>query len=176
MIETIETERCILRKVSLDDAESIFAAYAQDDDVTRYLSWLPHQSIQDTIDFVKRSLDRWDSWESYLYLVVQKESNTVIGAFDFRPIDWVATFGYLLAKKWRGKWYMTEVLFAMISAWFSDFGFRKIIWYCDVENTASASVMEKSGMQYVGIEKWHLTLPFYGEDKRDAKMYEIYPV
>jgi len=36
--------------------------------------------------------------------------------------------------------------------------------------------MEKSGMQYVGIEKSHLILPFYGEDKRDAKMYEIYPV
>jgi len=61
MIERIETQRCILRKVSIDDAPAIFAAYAQDDDVTRYLSWLPHESIQDTIDFVQRSFDRWDS-------------------------------------------------------------------------------------------------------------------
>jgi len=61
MIETIETKRCLLRKVSLDDAQAIFDAYAQDDGVTKYLSWLPHQSVQDTVDFMQRCLDRWDS-------------------------------------------------------------------------------------------------------------------
>lgn len=175
MIEKIETKRCILRKVSLDDAQAIFDTYAQDSDVTKYLSWLPHISMQDTVDFMYRCLDRWERGEAYTYVIMEKDMNQLIGSFDFRPIDTWASFGYVLAKSFRGKWYMTEVLSSMIQVWFSEFGFDRVVGYVDIDNTASAKVMEKSGMQYVGTEKWHLVLPFYGNEKRDAKMYEIYP-
>jgi len=30
---------------------------------------------------------------------------------------------------------------------------QKIVGYCDVDNVASAKVMEKVGMQFVGVEK-----------------------
>jgi len=30
---------------------------------------------------------------------------------------------------------------------------QKIVGYCDVDNIASAKVMEKAGMQFVGVEK-----------------------
>jgi len=173
MIEHIETERCVLRKVSIEDAQAIFVSYAQDDEIVQYLSWSTHQSIDDTIAFMYRCIDRWGIWEAYTYVIIHKESNMLIGSFDFRPMDTWASFGYVLAKNRWGKWYMTEVLSAMIEIWFSDFWFTKIIGYCDTENIASVKVMEKSGMQFVGIKKWHLILPFYNNEKRDAKVYEI---
>lgn len=173
MIEKIETQRCILRKVSLDDAQAIFDTYAQDSDVTKYLSWLPHTSVQDTLDFMHRCLDLWKNGETYTYVIIEKDLHQLIGSFDFRPIDRWASFGYVLAKSFRGKWYMTEVLSTMIQVWFSEFGFDRVVGYVDMDNTASAKVMEKSGMYFVGIEKEHLSLPAFGEQKRDAKVYEI---
>ena len=42
----IITERCILRKVRKDDAAPMFRNWASDPEVTRYLTWLPHQSVE----------------------------------------------------------------------------------------------------------------------------------
>ena len=43
-----ETERLTLRKPSLDDAQHIFNEYAQNAKVTKYMSWLPHTSVETT--------------------------------------------------------------------------------------------------------------------------------
>jgi len=74
MIETIETKRCLLRKVSLDDAQAIFASYSQDDDVVKYLDWAKHQSIQETIDFLTLCQERWESGKEYSFAIVDKET------------------------------------------------------------------------------------------------------
>lgn len=49
-----ETDRLVLRIPRLGDAERIFAAYAQDPEVTRYLTWTPRQNVQQTEVFVSR--------------------------------------------------------------------------------------------------------------------------
>jgi RimJ/RimL family protein N-acetyltransferase len=43
-----ETERLIIRKPVLADAEQIYANYATDPLVTRYMIWSPHQSVDDS--------------------------------------------------------------------------------------------------------------------------------
>ena len=53
--EYIETERLILRRPSPADAEIIFARYANDPDVTRYLGWPCHKSIEQTRSFLSFS-------------------------------------------------------------------------------------------------------------------------
>ena len=46
--DRFETERLLLRLPRRDDAPAMFAAYAQDAEVTRYLTWRPHKSIEET--------------------------------------------------------------------------------------------------------------------------------
>ncbi len=46
--EIIKTERLILRKPRMDDAPAIFTNYAQDPEVTRYITWRPHKNLEDT--------------------------------------------------------------------------------------------------------------------------------
>ena len=42
----LKTERLFLRKLALRDVEEIFSSYAQDPEVSRYLSWGTHQKKQ----------------------------------------------------------------------------------------------------------------------------------
>ena len=41
----LETDRLILRRFTADDAESVFNHWASDEEVTRYLTWPAHKSI-----------------------------------------------------------------------------------------------------------------------------------
>ena len=52
---TLETERLILRPFRKEDAESVFNNYASDDEVTKYVTWCTHESIETT----KCLLDFW---------------------------------------------------------------------------------------------------------------------
>ena len=40
--QTIETERLVLRRFSMEDAQTMYDNWASDDDVTRYLTWPTH--------------------------------------------------------------------------------------------------------------------------------------
>ena len=42
--QTIHTDRLILRKFTVDDAQAMFENWASDERVTRYLTWCPHES------------------------------------------------------------------------------------------------------------------------------------
>src|SRR5690606_6310940 len=44
----ISTKRLIIRKPTLEDAPTLFAAYTQYLEVVKYLTWTPHQDIVDT--------------------------------------------------------------------------------------------------------------------------------
>ena len=47
-INRLESERLILRHFTLEDAEEMFSSYASDQEVTRYLSWHHHESVEQT--------------------------------------------------------------------------------------------------------------------------------
>ena len=49
----IETERLLLRPLTLNDAEAAFYGWTGDAEAMKYVSWLPHVSIQETIKWLK---------------------------------------------------------------------------------------------------------------------------
>lgn len=59
-VPKIETERLILRKVTLDDAEDMYL-YASNEEVTRYVTWDTHSSLSDTIEFINMFLSQYDA-------------------------------------------------------------------------------------------------------------------
>lgn len=48
MIKHIETDRLLLRRFKMDDAQNMFNSWANDEQVTKHLQWLPHEGIQVT--------------------------------------------------------------------------------------------------------------------------------
>ena len=58
--ESIETERLLLRRPAVDDAEAVFSCYASDAEVTKYLGWPRHINIEDTRTFISLSEQIWE--------------------------------------------------------------------------------------------------------------------
>jgi [ribosomal protein S5]-alanine N-acetyltransferase len=51
--QALETERLSLRQPTTEDAVLIFEQYAQDPEVTKYISWQPHKSVRETDEFIR---------------------------------------------------------------------------------------------------------------------------
>jgi RimJ/RimL family protein N-acetyltransferase len=53
----IRTNRLVLRPPLIEDAGAIFRGWAQNHEVTKYLTWMPHKDISDTIEYLRRTLN-----------------------------------------------------------------------------------------------------------------------
>ena len=56
---TLETERLVLRRPGAVDAPAVFARYAGDSAVTRYLGWRTHVSVSETQIFLASCDTEW---------------------------------------------------------------------------------------------------------------------
>jgi RimJ/RimL family protein N-acetyltransferase len=84
MPEQIETERLVLCKPRFEDAHAIFEGWAQDSEVTRYLTWRPHERIGQTQEFLRGCIRFLEGETSFPYMIILKESDQVIGMIDPR--------------------------------------------------------------------------------------------
>ena len=78
--ESLATARLVLRKSRAEDAPLIFAAYAQDPEVTRYLRFRPHRELNDTEEAVERFLKGWRSGKSYCWLLFRRDDKALVGS------------------------------------------------------------------------------------------------
>jgi RimJ/RimL family protein N-acetyltransferase len=107
--ERVETERLVLRRPRPDDAEAIFTRYASDPEVTRYLSFPRHASLENTRAFLALSDADWSRWPAGPYLIERRDRSELIGStgLSFETGQRAAT-GYLLAREAWGRGYATE--------------------------------------------------------------------
>jgi RimJ/RimL family protein N-acetyltransferase len=166
----IETSRLILRKPRVDDAYLIFSAYARDQDVTRYLTWKPHSSVEETQEFVHRALDAWEKEEALTWIITLRESAEVIGSIDLR-LESNANLGYVLAKPHWNRGYMTEAVRSVVDWAVAQDAVDRVWAVCDVENLASARVLEKAGLLREGILHHWIVLPNRSIEPRDCYCY-----
>lgn len=153
--KTIETERLILRKFERDDAEAMFKNYTNSEKVCEFLTWQPHEKIENTIGYLEYILPAYEKISTYRWAIVLKETNEVIGAIDV--IDSVdnklrCELGWVLGDKYWGKGYMPEAGKVVVDYLF-NVGYKRIQAIHDVDNPKSGRVMEKIGMTYEGILK-----------------------
>src|SRR5262245_44635893 len=87
----LETERLLIRKTETSDANEIFARYAGDPVVTKYLSWRPHESVEETIAYLA---DKLNCAEIYHWLVYPREGGPLAGAIGCRIDAHQVQFGY----------------------------------------------------------------------------------
>jgi ribosomal-protein-alanine N-acetyltransferase len=171
--EILETERLKLRKPLLSDAEEIFRRYAQDPEVTKYLTWRPNRKLQETRDFVRACLQAWEEGKSFHWVIVRQEDDQLLGMITARVDDHGWELGYVLARLYWGKGYMTEVVKKLVEWALTQEGIYRVWSVCDIDNRASARVMEKAGMRREGIlRRWSMH-PTVSDDPRDAFCYSI---
>ena len=169
---TLQTKRLILRKMAITDAADIFA-YASDPQVTTHTAWATHQSIENTYEYLNNFVfELYRSGKGMDWGIVEKESGKLIGTCGLyiTPHHRRGTLGYTLAKAYWGQGLMTEAATVAIAFGFHVMQLQRIQAICDVDNVASARVLEKAGMQFEGILHNYL---FDKERSWNVKMYAI---
>ena len=112
---SLETSRLILRQPDVGDAEAMFSRYASDRPTLRFMVWPAHESVADTLAFLRTSERDWRTWPAGPYLILSRSDGTLLGStgLAFETSDRAST-GYVLARDSWGKGYATEALRAMV--------------------------------------------------------------
>ena len=171
--ETFEIARLRLRSPRPEDAKVIFDTYVQDPTVTRYLVWLPHQSIETTEKFIALCIEQWANASAFPYVITQKSDARLVGMIDFRPHQHGANLGYVLAKEHWGRGIMTEAARCVVEHALTQQRLYRVQAFCDVDNIPSARVLEKVGMRREGTLRRYVIHPAVSSEPRDCYLYAI---
>jgi ribosomal-protein-alanine N-acetyltransferase len=170
--EEFQTPHYRLRRVTIEDAEAIFAAYAADPQVTRYLGWKTHRDLQQTRDFLGHAAALWDRGTDFPVVAYAHEApQKLLGMFHPRRVGQAISYGYVLRASAWGQGCASEILRALIEHALSHPGIYRTEAFCDVENRASARVMEKAGMRYEGRLLRYFIHPNIADAPRDCLIY-----
>jgi len=153
---TLETERLILRPLTLADAETAYYGWTGDPEVAKYVSWLPHHSIGDTIQWLKEIEWKQDEdgniipIDNYIWGFVLRETGELFGSGGLIwEADWqLFQVGYNIMKTHWSRGYTTEAMRAILKFAASNLGIKKVAGGHAKENLASARVIEKLGFVY----------------------------
>ncbi|WP_085524038.1 GNAT family N-acetyltransferase [Tuberibacillus sp. Marseille-P3662] len=170
---TLETDRLLLRKLSLNDLDDIFE-FSSDPEVAHHMTWEINKSKDETLNhFIKIVIDGYEKGQSAEWALVLKESHKVIGTCSF--VDWSnehkkAELGYVLNKNYWGHGFASEAIKALIRYGFEVIHLNRIEGGCDTDNIGSEKVMLKVGMTFEGTLRQN---EFIKGEFRDTKVFSI---
>ena len=151
-IPTLETERLILRKMLVSDKEDIYA-YSCREDVTEFLTWAPHTSMEYTQDYLRYIGQRYSVGDYFDWAVVEKASGRVIGSCGFTRFDYpndAGEIGYVFHPDFGGKGYATEAVGEVVRFGFVALKLHRIEARYLKGNDRSCKLMERLGMRFEG--------------------------
>ncbi len=144
----ISTDRLLLRRYTLNDAENMYNNWAKDPRVTKFTTWAPHASAEDTKTLLVRWIDCYQR-EDYYHWVIEYEKE-IIGDISIVRLfeDGSAEIGYSLSYDFWNRGITTEAAEAVIEFMFLQVGIKRIIISHAIENYASGRVAQKCGLTY----------------------------
>jgi len=168
----LETQRLRLRRFEQRDLEAGFA-WASDEEVTRYVYWPAHRTLNDTQNFLNSCFREYSQKGVGPWAMVLKDSGEQIGNCSFGLIhaaDSRIEIAYFLARHHWGKGLACEAVTELLRFGFEDLQANRMEARCMIANTASERVMQKAGMTYEGIlrEFVHAKGKFH-----DLKVYSV---
>ena len=150
--DIIETNRLILRKLTMDDAQAMFDGWCSDPEVTKYVTFNPHENVEVTKMLLSSWIKEYDNPDTIRFGITLKDSETLIGCIDVvRYVDGCPEVGYCLTSKYWNNGYMTEALSALLEYMF-DKGYKKIVMAAIDKNIGSNRVIQKCGFKFTHQE------------------------
>lgn len=150
--QTINTERLVLRKFKIDDAQNFYDNVGNDEIIDKYVIWNRHKNVEETKELINKWMEDYKNDYIYRWVVEIKDTKEIIGSISCFKVDinnLTCEVGYAYGSKFWNQGYATESLIAVLK-YLKEEGFKTV--YADhlKLNPASGKVMEKSGMEYEG--------------------------
>ena len=149
----LETDRLILRRYTEADAEPMYANWASDPEVSKYLTWPTHSSVEVTKSLVTDWIARYENPDYYNWVIELKETGVVVGNISVVQVKERAEaveIGYCMGQAWWGRGIMPEALTEVMRYLFDEVGMNRVGACHDSNNPKSGRVMQKAGMKYEG--------------------------
>ena len=151
----LESNRIILRRLTLKDATSMYNNWASDEEVTKYLTWPAHSNIGVTKMVLNSWIEQYDNNEFYQWGIVFKDENELIGTIGVvNKNDDIKSFelGVCLGKKYWGKAIGPEAVNIVIK-YLKQIGYTQMTSTTKVGNKKSFKAIINDGSEYIGIKK-----------------------
>lgn len=166
---TITTDRLILVPISEDYAQEIFQEFTEE--ITRYMFPAAPKHIDDTLDFIRSSINKLHSGKELNMVILKKETGEYLGGCGIRDIQSkTPELGIWIKKSAHGNKYGFEAV-AGLKQWIDDnLQYDYIRYAVDKKNIPSRKVAEALG----GLVAKEYTKKSLGGIELDEVEYWIY--
>ena len=143
----LESERCVVKELSLEDLDAVFALY-KDGEIDKYTDSLyPYEEEK---EFQRAYIENMYRYFGYgLWLVFSKETGNLVGRAGLEHREYheeiELELGYIIGKQYQGQGYATEVCKSIISYAKENTSFERINALIEDGNAASLGVAKKLG-------------------------------
>lgn len=168
----METDRLILRRFTMDDAQTMFDFWTGDPAVAEYCFWPAHESVQVSRNLIELWIEECKSPRRYEWCIEVKGVGPR-GSIAIMTIDEeseTVELGYCLSRSCWGMGYVPEAARAVIRLMFETVGAKRVTAKHDVDNPKSGRVMQKCGMKYLETRKGGV---INNHGLRDVVVYSI---
>jgi ribosomal-protein-alanine N-acetyltransferase len=152
-LPVLETSRCILRPLIIEDAADIFD-FLGDVEAIFFTPLKLSSSVDDSIKFVQSILKRYSSAKPSPWAIVLKETQKVIGFWGFvnwQPWNGSAEWGGGIARRYWGQGLMSEAGEVILNYGFTFLGLNQISATVYPLNVLSLRLHEKLGFKTIGL-------------------------
>ena len=168
----IETERLRLRPIKIEEAEHVYNTWTSDDEVSKYMRWSSHKSVEETKEWIKMEQENCKKDNYYDWGIELKETGKLIGSMGAHYVPELDRYeiGYGIAKKYWRQGLVTEVVKGMLKYLVNEKGIKKYVASHAKQNPASGAVMQKAGLKHVKdetVEKFDKSVVF------ESKVYYL---
>lgn len=145
------TERCVIRELTLEDLDDLFALYAEDG-MTDYTE--PLYPYEEEKAYQRAYIDNMYRYFGYgLWLVYSAADHKLIGRAGLEHREYHGEteleLGYLIGKPYQGKGYGTEIGKAILDYAKAYTGFERINTLIEDGNAASEKLSKKLGFEHM---------------------------
>lgn len=147
----METERCILREMTLDDLDTLYELY-RPEKITHYIGGL-HENREEEEAFTKAYIENMYRFYGYgLWVVIEKATGRLIGRAGLDHLDMedeiCLTLGYVIAQEKQNQGYATEVCRGILNYAEKELDFPSVCCLIQEENSVSIHLAEKLGFRF----------------------------
>jgi aspartyl-tRNA(Asn)/glutamyl-tRNA(Gln) amidotransferase subunit C len=150
----LATGRLTLRRFELEDAENMYYNWANDPEVTKYLTWQPYRSVGDVESRLQDWIGKYEKKDFYQWAIESNELEQPIGSISAVKVDdavEAVEIGFCIGQKFWHQGYTSEALAEVIRFFADEVGAARIWAMHDVKNPYSGMVMAKCGMEKEGV-------------------------
>ncbi len=164
----LKTERLVLRRHRMEDAEILYRNFGQDPAMYEYSGWNPYASQEMAEETVRRFLESYAD-PSFYGWAIEKDGRLIgtIGAYDYDPVLCTIETGFSIERaSWRHG-YASEALTCVLHYLTEEENIRTVTAWCADDNTGSEKTLRKAGMILTDIEPGTLVIGDRTFDKKN---------